>query len=101
MLEDFIHHIYDIFYIVQYFFDNIKEIFSILFTPLVWIFDFFKGFFVSAFGTPPAPVSDWAFSNDIMTIFSSIPYFSAFMVCLGIGITILFLVFVLKRLSLF
>lgn len=101
LFDDLVHHFYDIFYIIQFLFDNLRTLFGILFTPLVWIFDFFKGFFISAFLAPPPPDITWNFTSDIMSIFNAIPYFSSFMFAIGTGITILFLVFVLKRLSLF
>ncbi len=48
MFEDLTHHFYDIFYTVEWFLDNLAEILSVAFLPLTWIFNFVKGFFVSA-----------------------------------------------------
>lgn len=51
LFEDLVHHIYDIFYIAEWFVDNLSDMFAIAFRPLTWIFNFVRGFFVSATGT--------------------------------------------------
>jgi len=99
LFEDLIHHIYDVFYIFQYFIDQLQTLFSIIFVPLTWIFNFVKGFFVSAFSTPIEPEITWTFDDKYLAIFQALPYWNTFMFSIGAGISILFLVFIFKRLS--
>jgi len=99
LFEDLIHHIYDFFYIAQYLLDNLGDLFAIIFTPLTWIFNFVKGFFVSAFATPPDPEIEWIFPDNVIAFFNSIPYWNYLMFAIGSGIAILLLVFIFKRLS--
>jgi hypothetical protein len=99
LFEDLIHHIYDFFYIAQYLIDNLGNLFAIIFTPLTWIFNFVKGFFVSAFAPPVEPTITWTFSNEILSVFNAIPYWNIFIFAIGSGIAILVLVFIFKRLT--
>jgi len=99
LFEDLIHHIYDFFYIAQYLIDNLGELFNIILTPLAWIFNFVRGFFVSAFTTPVEAEITWVFTDEILEVFSSIPYWNIFTFALGSGIAILVLVFIFKRLT--
>lgn len=98
LFEDLIHHIYDFFYIAQYLVDNLGELFEIIFTPLTWVFNFVKGFFISAFATPVEPTITWVFSDEILSVFEAIPYWNIFTFAIGSGIAILMLVFVFRRL---
>lgn len=95
MWEDFIHHIFDIFYIFQWLLDNLKDIFSILFSPLLWVFNFGKGFLVGI-TTEPAEIS-FTIADNIKTLFSSIPYLSLIFTAIGGALGILFLVFIFKK----
>lgn len=97
LFEDLIHHIYDVFYIAQYLLDNLADLFSIIFIPLTWIFNFVRGFFNSAFATPPEAGISWVFSDSILNFYNSIPYWNYLMFGVGAGIGILFLVFIFKR----
>lgn len=99
LFEDLIHHLYDVFYIFQYLLDQLGTLFGIIFTPLTWIFNFVKGFFISAFATPIEPQISWVFSDDILAVFNAIPYWSVFMWAIGCGLAILMLVFILKRIT--
>jgi hypothetical protein len=99
LFEDLIHHTYDCFYIAQYLIDNLGNLFAIIFTPLTWVFNFVKGFFVSAFATPVEPTITWTFSSDILAVFQSIPYWSVFTFAIGSGVAILVLVFIFRRLT--
>lgn len=99
LFEDLIHHLYDFFYIAQYLIDNLGELFTIIFTPLTWIFNFVKGFFVSAFATPIEPTITWIFPTQILEIFDAIPYWGIFTFAIGSGIAVLVLVFIFKRMT--
>lgn len=99
LFEDLIHHIYDFFYIAQYILDNLGDLFAVIFTPLTWIFNFVRGFFISAFATPPPAEIEWVFSDEIINFYQSIPYWNYLTFAIGGGIGILVLVFIFKRLS--
>lgn len=99
LFEDLIHHFYDLLYIFQYLLEQLGTLFSIIFTPLTWIFNFVKGFFVSAFSTPLEPQITWVFSDDIIAVFNAIPYWNIFMWAIGSGVAILMLVFIFKRIT--
>jgi hypothetical protein len=99
LFEDLIHHIYDLFYIAQYLVDNLGTLFGVIFTPLTWVFNFVRGFFVSAFGTPVAPEITWTFSTDIIAVFQKFPYWNVLTYSIGAGLGILVLVFIFKRLT--
>lgn len=99
LFEDLIHHIYDFFYIFQYLFENLGDFFAIIFTPLTWIFNFVKGFFISAFATATEPEITWTFSEDVISVFQAIPYWNILTFSIGAGLSILTLVFIFKKLS--
>lgn len=99
LFADLIHHFYDCLAIVLYLIDNLSNLFAIIFTPLTWIFNFVKGFFVSAFSTPIEPTITWVFNTEILANFQSIPYWNTFTYMLGAGIAILITAFIIKRLS--
>jgi len=99
LFEDLIHHFYDGFYILQYLIDNLGTLFSIIFTPLTWAFNFVKGFFISAFLTPPEPEITWTFADNVLEVFYAIPYWGVLMFAVGSGIAILILVFIFRRLT--
>lgn len=98
MLDNLIHHIYDNFYIGLYLIDNLGILFGIIFTPLTWIFNFVRGFFVAAFATDITPTITWTMPDNIMAVFSAvIPYWTTLTFAVGAGLSILILIFILKR----
>jgi len=99
LFNDLIHHIYDFFYIAQYLIDNLGEFFAIVFSPLTWIFNFVRGFFISAFVSPVEPTITWEFSDEVLSVFQAIPYWDIFTFALGAGIAIIVLIFIFKRLA--
>ena len=99
LFEDLIHHIYDLFYIGQYLIDNLGTLFETIFTPLTWVFNFVKGFFVSAFDTAVEPAITWVFPEEILEVFQAIPHWDIFTFALGSGMAILILIFIFKRLT--
>jgi len=98
LFEDLIHHIYDVFYVLQYLLDNLQSLFNIVLTPLTWIFNFVRGFFISAFVEDIPPEITWTFPDEIVGVFNSIPYWEVFTFGIGAGISILVLVFIFRRL---
>ena len=103
LFEDLIHHIYDIFYVIWWFLDSLKDLFSILLLPLTWAFNFGKGFFDTAFKTASelgltiGPVA--SFKSSVMDFFNAIPHFNLIFVGVGSIIGIIFLVFIIKKLA--
>ena len=103
LFEDLIHHIYDIFYTIWWLLDGLQNLFVVIFRPLTWIFNFGKGFFDTAFKTPAElgiTIGDiGSFSSNVQAVFNAIPYVNYIFAGVGAGLGILFLVFIIKRLS--
>jgi hypothetical protein len=97
MWEDFIHHIYDIFYIAQWLLDSLKDIFLIVLAPLSWIFNFGKGFLVGI-GTIPEEIS-FALPDTAKTLLQSFPHLDLLFTAIGGGLGILFLAFIFKKIN--
>lgn len=103
LFEDLIHHFYDIFYVVWWFLDALQNLFTIIFRPLTWVFSFGKGFFDTAFssagdlGLELGEVGH--FGGNVMAVFAAIPYANYVFAGVGAGLGILFLAFIIKRLS--
>lgn len=95
MWEDFIHHIYDIFYIVQWLLDSLKTIIGIALSPLSWIFNFGRGFFVGV-ATVPEEIS-FSLPTSTTSLFDAFPYLNLIFMALGGGLGILFLAFIFKK----
>lgn len=101
--DDLIHHIYDLFYLVLWFFDNLQEMFSIAFTPLLWIFNFAKGFLSSATSSIEElglEVNSFdLYTTDVNNFISAIPHFSLFVSGIGALLGIFFVIYIVKRAS--
>lgn len=103
LFEDLIHHFYDIFYTIWWFLDALQNLFVIIFRPLIWIFNFGKGFFDTAFKTASElglEIGELGhFGTQVFDFFDTIPYFNYIFAGVGAGLGLLFLVFIVKRLS--
>lgn len=103
LFEDLIHHFYDILYSLQWFFEGLQNLFVIIFRPLTWIFNFGKGFFDTAFKTPAELGIEigelGSFGTNVMSVFNAIPYANYIFAGVGAGLGIVFLVFIIKKLS--
>jgi len=101
LLEDLTHHFYDIFYLVQWFLSNLGGMISTAFTPLIWIFNFIKGFFASATSsleTLGIEIEEIDLMTDnVQTFFNSVPYFD--LITMGVsGILGIFVImFIVKK----
>jgi hypothetical protein len=101
LFEDLVHHIYDLFYIAEWFLSNLSDMFLIAFKPLVWIFNYVKGFFASAGSTiaelglelPEVEV----LTDDVLSAFNSIPYFSLLITGIGGALALLVVAFIFKK----
>jgi len=103
LFEDLTHHFYDIFYIAQWFLDNLGEMLGVAFTPLTWIFNFVKGFFVSASMSLEElgielPEIDLVSSN-VLSALETIPYFNLLLTAIAGVFGLMVIVFIVKRAS--
>jgi len=99
LFENLIHHLYDIFYIFNWLFDNLADLFLSIFSPLKWIFSFLKGFWISATAPPVEPEVVYQTAGQVKDIFEAVPYWQYFSMAIGIGLSILVLGFIFKRLA--
>lgn len=103
LFEDLTHHIYDIFYIARWFFYNLGTMLSTTFTPLIWVFNFVKGFFVSATMTAEElgieiPTMN-LLSDNVKAVFQVVPYFNVLLTAIAGIFGIMVVVFIVKRVS--
>lgn len=86
----------DFFVFLGWAWQNTTAILGNVFLPVRYIYTFLKQFFTSAFAPPAPPESIWSFGTDTLAIFSTIPYFNVLIYAVVLGITILFVVFLIK-----
>lgn len=104
LFEDLTHHFYDIFYIIQWFLDNLGDMLSIAFVPLIWVFNFVRGFFVSAgmsleeLGIE-VPESLSLVSPTVLSALETIPYFNLLLTAIAGVFGLMVLIFIVKRAS--
>ena len=103
IFEDLTHHFYDIFYVVQWFLDNLGDMLSNAFIPLTWIFNFVKGFFVSAtmsveeLGIEIPEMT--LVSDNVKAVFEIVPYFGLLTTSIAGVFGIMIIIFIAKRAS--
>ena len=101
LFEDLIHHIYDIFYIAEWFLDNLSQMLATAFTPLSWIFNFVRGFFVSAtltieeLGIELPELS--VFTGDVQEVFENFPYMNLLLTGVGGALGIFIVVAIIRK----
>lgn len=89
-----LHYINDLFVFFGWVGTILKEIIVLFLMPLTYVFTFLKTFLNSAFVTPNNFSFEW--NSEILSIFSTIPYWSFVTSVLTIGVSIIVLFFVLK-----
>ena len=103
LFDDIIHHIYDVFLLFSWLFDNLANMFNIAFTPLFWIFSFTRGFLASATSTLSELGIDVdafeIYNTDVASFFNTIPYFSQLLAGGGALIGLFFVIFIIKKSS--
>lgn len=103
LFEDLTHHIYDVFYLLRWFFENLGTMISNAFSPLTWIFNFVKGFFVSATMTAEElgiEIPTFTLLTDnVKAFFQVIPYFNLILTAISGALGILVLIFIVKKAS--
>jgi len=67
-----------------------------IFLPVKYIYTFLKEFLTSALAAPPVSPDIYHFDAGVLSIFSTIPYWTTLMFSLVIGVTILMIVFIIK-----
>lgn len=103
LFEDLVHHLYDVFYSVQWLLDGLQNFFSIIFSPVVWALNFGKGFITTAFASPDelgleiGEVGE--ISASVFAFFDAVPYFNYILVGAGACLGLFFLIVVIKKLS--
>lgn len=104
LFEDLTHHFYDIFYIVQWFLDNLSDMIAISFIPLTWVFNFVRGFFVSATMSLEelgieVPEGLNLVSANVLAALETIPYFNLLLTAIAGVFGLMVLIFIVKRAS--
>ncbi len=103
LFEDLTHHFYDIFYLVQWFLDNLGEMLTTGFTPLTWIFNFVKGFFVSAtmsleeLGVEIPEMT--LVSENTKAVLEGVPYLNLLLTAIAGIFGLMILIFIVKKAS--
>lgn len=101
LFEDLIHHIYDVFYIAEWFLDNLSQMLATAFRPLSWIFNFVRGFFVSAtlsiedLGIELPELS--VFTGNVKEIFENFPYMNLLLTGIGGALGIFIVVAIIRK----
>lgn len=86
----------DFYIFLAWFFENAGVIIQQIFSPVRYIFSFTKNFFIYAFAPPETPDEIWTFSDSILGIFNSIPYWNTLIVVLGVCLMLIFGITILK-----
>jgi len=99
MFEFLIHTASDFVIFVSWTFDNLWNLTGYILQPIKFIFHFLKKFFISVFTPENTPEQIWAFSDEVIDVFNSIPYWKYFSVGIG-AVILLFIAFkVIKKLE--
>lgn len=77
-------------------FENTGLLIGKIFLPVQYIYTFLKNFGASALSNPITPNEIWTFDDEILAVFNAIPYWNTIIFVLVLGISILFIVFILK-----
>lgn len=103
LFDDIIHHIYDVFLLFSWIFDNLSNMFDIAFTPLFWIFSITKGFLASAtasLGDLGIELNEFIIYNEnVSNFFDAIPYFNQLLAGGGALIGLFFIILIIKKAS--
>lgn len=104
IFEDLTHHFYDIFYVIQYFLDNLGTMLSNAFLPLTWVFNFVRGFFASATMSLEeleieVPESMTLISENTIAVFEIVPYFNLLLTAIAGIFGLMIIIFIVKNAS--
>lgn len=89
-----LHYINDLFVFIGWIGSLLKEIITLFLMPLTYVFTFLKAFLDTAFITPEDFSFEW--SSEVLSVFSTLPYWSIMSSVLAIGISIIVIFFVLR-----
>ena len=89
LFENLLHNLSDFFVFLSWIFQALKLLFLSLTLPISYVFNFLKGFIISASKTPITPEANFTFSTSTMSIFESLPYWNTMSSVLGIGIIVI------------
>lgn len=77
-------------------FENTGILIGKIFLPVQYIYTFLKNFGISALQDPQMPEEIWTFNSEILAVFDAIPYWNIIIYVLVLGLSILFVFFILK-----
>lgn len=76
--------------------ENVGLLIGKVFLPVQYIYTFFKNFIAYALEGPEVPEKIWEFPTEILAVFNAIPYWNTIIFVLILGLSILFIFFILK-----
>lgn len=77
-------------------FENTGLLIGKIFLPVQYIYTFLKNFGAAALSNPIIPDEIWTFPNEVLMVFDAIPYWNIIIYVLVLGLSILFVFFILK-----
>ena len=89
MFNWLIHYLNDFFVFLGWVFSILTELIKVFVLPISYIFNFLKAFTISAFSSPQSPGIDYAFSDQIKTVFENIPYWNTILSVIALSLLVL------------
>lgn len=101
LFEDLTHHFYDFFYIIRWFLANLSNMLSKAFTPLIFVFNFIKGFFIASTSTLEKlniQITEMnLLTENVKAFFDVFPYFKLLSMGIGGALGIFIVIFIAKK----
>lgn len=96
MFEWLIHYTNDGFLFLGWISAVIKELITAFLLPLSYFISFLKTFILQVFANPIPPDITFSLNYQIMAVFNAIPYWSTLTTILGVAISVVFAISILK-----
>jgi len=96
MFDWLIHYVGDAFIFLGWIFAILKELILAFLSPVAYTFNLLKSFTLSAFSGAQAPPVSYTFSNEIMSVFNAIPYWSILCSIIGVAILVILGIVILR-----
>jgi hypothetical protein len=96
MFDWLIHYVSDVFIFLGWLFSILKELIMTFLSPVAYTFNFLKSFTLSAFSGAQSPPVSYTFSNEIMSVFNTIPYWSVLCSIIGVAILVILGIVILR-----
>jgi len=94
-----IHSITDIFVFGGWFTSSLGTFFANILAPVKFVFGFLKSFIDSAFATPVSGDPIWEFTDELMSVFHAIPYWTTISSVLGVCVLFVIGMAIVKQLT--